>query len=151
MALKCFLAKCAAVSVPSFPLVFFWRSSGEAAWTQTLQLLPQRLDYFGLAVMLLAPQVLFQLFAVQRPQRVAGAHRRARQTLGVKGIGEGGRAAASLCRPVLLPFALVLRANLHIVVIVFPVVLEVSQIVLSGAEDAERGCSVQDHHLLSVM
>lgn len=125
---------------------------GKAAWTQTLQLLPQRLNNFGLAMLRLAPQVLFQLFPVQRPQRVAGAHRCARQTLRVKGIliWEDSRTAAS-CQPVLLLVILVLWANLHIVIIVFSVVLKVSQIVLSGTEDAQGGCAVEDHYLLSVM
>lgn len=86
--------------------------SGKATRAQTLKLLPQRLDDFGLALLWLAPQVLLQLLAVQRPQRVAGARRCAWQTLGVDKtfvlIGKDCRAAVPLCQPVLLMLLLAL-------------------------------------------
>lgn len=92
--------------------MFGFKLSGKAAGAQTPELLPQRLDYFGLAVLRLTPQVLLQLFAVQRLQRVAGACWRARQTLGVGEtlvlIGKDCRVAFSLCQPVLLLLALIL-------------------------------------------
>jgi len=65
--------------------IVFVKDSGKATGAQTLELLPQRLADFGLALLRLAPQVLLQMLAVQRPQRVAGVHRRARQTVGVGG------------------------------------------------------------------
>lgn len=129
--------------------------SGKAAGAQTLKLLPQRLDDFGLALLRFAPQVLLQMLAVQRPQRVAGARRRARQTLGVDEtpalIGEERRAAVSPRQPVLLLLALVLRADLYVVVVVFPVVLKVRQVVLGGVEYAQSRGPVQHHHLLAVV
>lgn len=129
--------------------------SGKATGAQTLELLPQRLGYFGLALLRLAPQVLLQMLAVQRPQRVAGACRRARQTLGVDKtpvpIGKDCRATGSPCQPVLLLLALVLRADLYIVIIIFPIVLKISQVVLGGGEDAQCRSPVQDHHLLTVV
>lgn len=129
--------------------------SGKATGAQTLKLLPQGLDDFGLALLRLAPQVLLQMLAVQRPQGVAGARRRARQTLGVDETpaltGEERRAAVSPRQPVLLLLALVLRADLYIVIVVLPVVFKVSQVVLGGGEHAQRRGPVQHHHLLAVM
>lgn len=130
------------------------KDSGKATGAQTLELLPQRLDDFGLALLRLVPQVLRQLLALQRPQRVAGARRCARETLGVDGtpvgIRKGRRAVASPRQPVLLALAFVLGADLHVVIVVFPVVLEVGHVVLGGAEYAQSRSPVQDHHLLTV-
>ena len=127
--------------------------SGEAAGAQTLKLLPQRLDDFGLAGCLrLAPQVLLQLFTVKRPQWLAGVPRCARQTLGMdKTPVLIAYAAISLRQPDLLLLALILWADLDIVIIIFPVVLKISQVVLGGAEYAQCRSPVQDHHLLTVM
>lgn len=136
--------------------IYIWLvDSCKATGAQTLKLLPQRLDDFGLALLRLAPQVLLKLLMVQRPQRIARAHRCARQTLGVDETpaltGQGCRAAVPLCRPLLLLLALVLRADFYIVIIIFPIVLKISQVVLGGVEYAQCGGPVQDHHLLTVV
>lgn len=126
---------------------------GEAAGAQTVKLLPQRLDDVGLVLLRLAPQVLLQVLVVQRrPQRVAGVGRSARQAprLDESSVlsGRGRGAAVPLPRPVPLCFALVLRADLDVVVVLLPVVLEVGQVVLGGAPSR---IAVQDRDLLAVV
>lgn len=53
---------------------------GEATGAQALELFPQRLNNVGLVLLGLTPQVLLQVFMLQRPQRVTGVDWTAWQT-----------------------------------------------------------------------